>query len=38
MAPERRSLADRKAMVWLALRQVVLVAGLPCRAYPMDSP
>lgn len=34
MAPERRSHADRKAMVWLALRQAVTAAGLPCHVYP----
>lgn len=34
MAPERRSHAQRKAMVWLALRQAVQAAGLPCEACP----
>jgi Uma2 family endonuclease len=34
MAPERRSHADRKAMVWLALRRAVAAAGLPCHVYP----
>jgi len=34
MAPERRSHAKRKAMVWLALRQAVQAAGLPCEVYP----
>jgi Uma2 family endonuclease len=34
MAPERRSHADRKVMVWLALRRAVAAAGLPCHAYP----
>jgi Uma2 family endonuclease len=34
MAPERRSHADRKAMVWLALRRAIAGAGLPCHVYP----
>ena len=34
MAPERANHADRKALVWLALRQAIASAGLPCRAYP----
>jgi Uma2 family endonuclease len=34
MAPERLSHADRKAMVWLALRRGVAEAGLPCHVYP----
>jgi Uma2 family endonuclease len=34
MAPERASHADRKALVWLALRQAVAVAGLACHVYP----
>ena len=34
MAPERASHAKRKAMVWLALRQAVAVAGLSCEVYP----
>jgi Uma2 family endonuclease len=34
MAPERAGHADRKAMVWLALRQAVATAGLPCHVYP----
>jgi len=34
MAPERASHADRKALVWLALRQAVAGAGLNCHVYP----
>ena len=34
MAPERAHHADRKALVWLALRQAVAGAGLPCHVYP----
>jgi Uma2 family endonuclease len=34
MAPERLSHADRKALVWLALRRAVAAAGLPCHVYP----
>lgn len=34
MAPERAHHADRKAMVWLALRRAVAAAGLPCHIYP----
>ena len=34
MAPERAIHADRKALVWLALRQAITAAGLPCHAYP----
>jgi Uma2 family endonuclease len=34
MAPGRRSHAQRKALVWLALRQAVQAAGLPCEVYP----
>jgi Uma2 family endonuclease len=34
MAPERLSHATRKALVWLALRQAVQAAGLPCEVYP----
>jgi len=34
MAPERLGHADRKALVWLTLRQAVAEAGLPCHAYP----
>ena len=34
MAPERASHADRKALVWLALRQAVATSGLPCHVYP----
>jgi Uma2 family endonuclease len=34
MAPERASHADRKALIWLALRQAVAAAGLPCHVYP----
>jgi Uma2 family endonuclease len=34
MAPERANHADRKALIWLALRQAVAAAGLPCHAYP----
>ena len=34
MAPERLHHADRKALVWLALRRAILAAGLPCHAYP----
>ena len=34
MAPERASHADRKALIWLALRQAVAAAGLQCHVYP----
>jgi Uma2 family endonuclease len=34
MAPERASHADRKALVWLALRRAIVTAGLPCHVYP----
>jgi Uma2 family endonuclease len=34
MAPERAIHADRKALVWLALRRAVAAAGLPCHVYP----
>jgi Uma2 family endonuclease len=34
MAPERASRADRKALVWLVLRQAVAAAGLSCHVYP----
>jgi Uma2 family endonuclease len=34
MAPERAIHADRKALIWLALRQAVATAGLPCHVYP----
>jgi Uma2 family endonuclease len=34
MAPERASHADRKALVWLALRRAVVDMGLPCHVYP----
>ena len=34
MAPERSNHARRKAMVWLALRQAVVAAGLPCEVFP----
>jgi Uma2 family endonuclease len=34
MAPERASHADRKALVWLALRRAVADAELPCHVYP----
>jgi Uma2 family endonuclease len=34
MAPERANRADRKALIWLALRQAVAAAGLPCHVYP----
>lgn len=34
MAPERLHHADRKALVWLALRQAVTASGLPCHVYP----
>jgi Uma2 family endonuclease len=34
MAPERRSHARRKALVWLALHQAVQAGGLPCEVYP----
>ena len=33
MAPERASHADRKALIWLALRQAVVAAGLACHVY-----
>ena len=34
MAPERAAHARRKAQVWLALRDGIEVAGLPCEALP----
>ncbi len=34
MAPKRVSHADRKALVWLALRNAVAAAKLPCHVYP----
>jgi Uma2 family endonuclease len=34
MAPERAGHADRKALAWLALRQAVTAAGLPCHVRP----
>ena len=34
MAPERSNHARRKALVWLALRQAIAVAGVPCEAFP----
>jgi Uma2 family endonuclease len=34
MAPERASHADRKAMVWLVLREAVAAAGLACHVFP----
>jgi Uma2 family endonuclease len=34
MAPQRIGHADRKAMVWLTLRQAVTAAALPCHVYP----
>ena len=34
MAPERANHADRKALVWLALRQAVAATGLSCHVYP----
>jgi Uma2 family endonuclease len=34
MAPERLGHADRKALVWLALRRAIAAAGLPCHVYP----
>ena len=34
MAPERASHADRKALVWLALRRAITDAALPCHVYP----
>ncbi len=34
IAPERLNHADRKALVWLALRRAVVEAGLPCHVYP----
>ncbi len=34
MAPERASRADRKALVWLALRRAITDAGVTCHAYP----
>ena len=34
MAPERASHADRKALVWLALRQAIAAAELDCHVYP----
>ena len=37
MAPERASHADQKALIWLALRQAVAAAGLPCHSNPMSS-
>jgi Uma2 family endonuclease len=33
-APERLGHADRKALVWLTLRQAVQAAGLLCHVYP----
>jgi Uma2 family endonuclease len=33
MAPERAGHNDTKALVWLALRQAVAAAGLPCHVY-----
>jgi Uma2 family endonuclease len=33
MAPERAGHADRKALIWLALRQAVAASGLPCHVY-----
>jgi Uma2 family endonuclease len=34
MAPERAAHARRKAQVWLALRDGIEAAGLPCEALP----
>ena len=34
IAPERASHADRKALIWLALRQAIAAAELPCHVYP----
>jgi Uma2 family endonuclease len=34
MAPERAAHADRKALVWLALRQAIASGGQQCHAYP----
>jgi Uma2 family endonuclease len=34
MAPERASHADRKALIWLALRQAIAASALRCHAYP----
>lgn len=34
MAPERSNHARRKALVWLAPRQAVAIAGLPCEVFP----
>lgn len=34
MVPERANHADRKALVWLVLRQAIAAARLPCHAYP----
>jgi len=34
MAPERANHSDRKALVWLSLRQAVAAANLPCHVYP----
>jgi Uma2 family endonuclease len=34
MAPERLGLADRKALVWLALRRAITASGLSCHVYP----
>src|ERR1700674_1772153 len=34
MAPKRLSHADRKALVWLALRQAVADARLDCHVFP----
>jgi Uma2 family endonuclease len=34
MAPERLIHADRKALTWLALRQAVAAAGVPCHVFP----
>jgi len=33
-APERAHHANRKALIWLALRQAVAAAGLPCHVFP----
>jgi Uma2 family endonuclease len=33
-APERANHADRMALVWLALRQAIAAANLPCHAFP----
>jgi Uma2 family endonuclease len=34
IAPERANHADRKALVWLALRRAITDAGVTCHAYP----